>query len=72
MAAFQVGFPIRTTTSSILVDAGLPVGDHVFQLQVQDNDDNISAPMRVLVKITPVIISPTFTTLSPTITPGIL
>jgi hypothetical protein len=71
MAAFQVGLPIKTTTSSIIVDAGLPVGDHVFQLQVEDNDGNISAPMRVLVKITAVLTSPTFTPLT-TFTPRIL
>ena len=42
MATFSVGQPITTKTSTITVDAGLPVGSHRFQLEVTDNAGNRS------------------------------
>lgn len=37
MAKFSVGKPITTTTAAVLVDAGLPIGNHRFQLEVIDS-----------------------------------
>ena len=37
MATFTRGRPVETTTPTVVVDAGLPVGSHRFQLEVVDS-----------------------------------
>jgi len=44
MATFTVGKAIATTTPSIVVDAGLPVGQHRFQLMVMTDTGQRSQP----------------------------
>jgi hypothetical protein len=68
MARFTVGKAVVTTTPTVLVDAGLPVGLHRFQLEVLTNTGQRSKPAvatiqvqlsRRVVEPTPVILSPT-------------
>jgi hypothetical protein len=51
MAIFQAGVPIETAESVISVDVTpdrpLPIGRHIFQLEVVDDSGNHSAPDRV-------------------------
>lgn len=59
MTKFVVGQTQATKESVVLVDAGLPVGAHRFQLSVQDADGNRSAPARALVQVVlPTVPSP--------------
>lgn len=44
MPSFSVGQRITTTTPSIVVDAGLSMGAHRFQLEVIDGAGNRSRP----------------------------
>ena len=53
MASFSIGQAITTTEPTITVDAVLPVGDHVFQLEVVDDSGNRSQPDHVIVTIQP-------------------
>jgi hypothetical protein len=49
MAVFKTGTAVTTTTPTVVVDvtaaAPLPPGTHRFQLQVVDDDGNISDPV---------------------------
>jgi hypothetical protein len=57
MTTFVVGTPVETTTSTMVVDAGLPVGNHRFSLTVFDTAGNASAPSEVVVQVTrPVVV----------------
>lgn len=51
MAIFQAGVPIETAENTISVDVTpdrpLPIGRHIFQLEVVDDSGNRSAPDRV-------------------------
>jgi hypothetical protein len=51
MADFRTSKRVETQVSSITVDAGLPVGDHIFQLTAIDKSGNISKPALITVKI---------------------
>jgi hypothetical protein len=51
MVAFRRGVPVTTTTPTVVVDAGLPVGVHRFELVVTDSDGNASRPTQVSVTI---------------------
>lgn len=51
MARFVVNEPIRTAEPTVVVDAGLPVGEHRFQLVVTDSSGNSSRPDVVTVQI---------------------
>jgi len=51
MASFSVGKPITTTTPTIVVDPGLPVGSHSFQLEVIDSAGNRSRPDLAVVTV---------------------
>jgi hypothetical protein len=53
MAKFIVGKPITTTLPGITVDAGLPTGQHRFQLEVVDTAGNRSQADAVVVTIKP-------------------
>ena len=58
MARFAVGQPITTTTPTIAVDAGLPVGQQRFQLVVIDQAGRRSVPATALVLVRQIIIDP--------------
>jgi hypothetical protein len=51
MAIFETGVPIETAENVISVDVTpnrpLPIGRHIFQLEVVDDSGNRSAPDRV-------------------------
>jgi hypothetical protein len=51
MAEFAPNKPVTSEEPIIVVDKGLPVGIHVFQLQVQDNLGQLSAAVSVSVSI---------------------
>lgn len=51
MARFVAGEPIRTAEPTIVVDAGLPAGEHRFQLEVTTADGRTSRPDVVTVQI---------------------
>ena len=52
MPRFNVNEPVVTSEAEVVVDAGLPVGRHLFQLIVEDSSGNLSEPDVVQVKIT--------------------
>jgi hypothetical protein len=56
MAKFSVGTAVTTTTPTIAVDAGLPVGTHRFQLEVIDSAGNRSVPAVAVVTVQQVVI----------------
>ena len=51
MVAFRRGVPVTTTTPTVVVDAGLPLGERRFELVVTDAAGNASRPMQVSVTI---------------------
>jgi hypothetical protein len=51
MARFVINQAVRTTEPTVVVDAGLPVGEHRFQLVVTDAAGNSSRPDIVTVQI---------------------
>ncbi len=51
MANFVTSSRFETRDSSLSVDGGLPVGDHIFQLTVIDESGNKSKPAQMTVKI---------------------
>ena len=51
MAKFEINVPVVTDKPVVVVDAGLPPGRHRFQLVVQDQDGNTSAPDVAVVTI---------------------
>lgn len=55
MTAFAVGQPVTTDTPQVVVDAGIPPGDHLFSLVVIDDQGSASQPARVVVRIVPPI-----------------
>ena len=62
MATFIIGRPITTREPTIAVDAGLPVGQHRFQLVIVDEAGTRSAPdvavvsvQRIVLPVPPVI-----------------
>jgi hypothetical protein len=57
VTAFAPGKPVTTPASTVTVDGGLPVGDHVFQLVVIDDAGSQSQPARVVVKIVPPVLT---------------
>ena len=52
MARFQLNIPVQTRESTVTVDNTLQVGAHTFQLIVEDDAGNRSAPARVIVNVT--------------------
>ena len=74
MPSFSVGQKITTTTPTIVVDAGLPVGGHQFQLEVIDSAGNRSRPdvavvtVQRLVVVNPIDTRPTTPVTGPAIT----
>ena len=71
MAKFVVGQPIVTAVPSIVVDAGLPVGRHRFQLEVLTDTGQRSAPDVAVVEVqqSTLVVDPVLSVLSPTIAP---
>ncbi len=57
MTAFAPGQPVIMPVPTVTVDGGLPVGDHVFQLLVIDDQGTQSQPTRVVVKIVPPVLT---------------
>ncbi len=55
MARFAVGQAIPGVEPVIVVDAGLPVGGHRFQLVVVDSAGRRSAPVEALVTVSRVL-----------------
>lgn len=51
MARFEINQPVTTAEPRAVVDAGLPVGRHRFQLVVTDDSGNESAPDFVTVTV---------------------
>ena len=51
MAQFAPNQQVISQEPTVVVDAGLPPGEHVFQLQVQDNLGQLSAPTLVTVLV---------------------
>lgn len=52
MARFTIGQPITTAEPTIVVDAGLPAGRHLFRLEVATADGRISKPDQAIVTVT--------------------
>jgi len=75
MPSFSVGQKIITTTPTIVVDAGLPVGSHQFQLEVIDTAGNRSRPdvavvsVQRLVIVNPIDVRPTIPVTGPVVAP---
>lgn len=55
MARFAVGQAISGVEPAIVVDAGLPVGGHRFQLVVVDSAGRRSAPVEAVVTVARVL-----------------
>ena len=51
MTSFVQGKPVSTTTPSVVVDAGLPLGKHLFTLEVEDDEGNRSNRARAVVVV---------------------
>lgn len=51
MATFRLNRPVTTREPRVLVDAGLPAGQHTFELVVTDASGNRSLPARVVVVV---------------------
>lgn len=51
MAEFAANTPVTSTEPAVEVDKGLPLGEHVFQLRVEDNLGQLSAPVQVTVVV---------------------
>ena len=58
MTVFAVNQPVATREPVVIVDAGLPVGTHRFQLVVQDDGGRSSVPVLVDVKVQRLLIDP--------------
>jgi len=58
MVDFRSTRRVETAKAAIKVDAGLPVGNYVFQLTVIDENGNKSKPARVNLKITRRFVGP--------------
>lgn len=58
MAKFVVGHPIVTEVPKVMVDAGLSVGQHRFQLQVLTDTGQESPPDTVVIQVRAVSIGP--------------
>jgi len=71
MTTFVRGRPVETAQPMVLVDAGLAVGTHRFQLVVVSNDGRRSAPQLVDVVITqrPVTRPPVTPVVTPVVRP---
>ena len=52
MARFVLNKPVKTLRPGVVVDAGLPVGVHLFRLQVMTADGRTSRPDEMKVVIT--------------------
>lgn len=51
MANFELGKPVVTAEPSVVVDAGLPVGQHRFRLEVLTDTGQRSPPDEALVQV---------------------
>ncbi|MDT4956096.1 MAG: hypothetical protein QOJ02_4234 [Acidobacteriota bacterium] len=51
MAEFAPNKPVASAAPVVIVDQGLPLGIHVFQLQVQDDLGQVSEAVSVSVSI---------------------
>lgn len=71
MARFVPGQPVVTAEPSVVVDAGLPVGQHRFQLEVVTDSRRRSAPDIAVVQVQESIapVAPAPFVLSPAVAP---
>ena len=79
MARFVPGQPVVTAAPSVVVDAGMPVGQHLFRLEVVTDTGQRSPPDEAVVQVqastvlvdpVPTVVSPTVaTTLTPVVSP---
>lgn len=58
MVAFVAGQPVTTDTPGMLVDAGLPVGRHRFQLVVTDSGGMRSRADEIVVQVQRLVLPP--------------
>jgi len=80
MAKFVLGQPVVTAVPNAVVDAGLPVGQHLFQLEVLTDSGQKSAPDIAVVQVeasvaplqpVPVVVPPVDpSTLTPVVAPS--
>jgi hypothetical protein len=56
MAKFLIGRPVTTDVPEVLVDAGLPDGQHRFRLEVVDSAGNRSRPDEIVLSISRVVL----------------
>lgn len=52
MPVFKQGVPVTTTVPRVVVEAPLTPGTYVYELVVEDDLHNLSAPVRTTVTIT--------------------
>jgi hypothetical protein len=64
--SFAVAQPIATREPTIVVDPGLPLGRHRFQLEVVDAEGRVSKPDLAEVEIVRSSLQPTGPVVSPT------
>ena len=58
MVSFVAGKPVTTDTPGVLVDAGLPIGRHRFQLVVLDSGGLRSKPDEIVVQVQRLVLPP--------------
>jgi len=58
MARFDINRPITTREPTVPVDAGLPIGRHLFRLEVIDRQGRRSTPNDAIVEVQRIVIDP--------------
>jgi len=72
MARFDINTPITTREPTVPVDGELPIGRHLFRLEVIDREGRRSTPNDAIVDVQRIVVSPVVTpVVSPVLTPGV-
>jgi hypothetical protein len=58
MARFDINRPITTREPTVPVDAGLPIGRHLFRLEVIDRLGRRSTPNDAIVEVQRIVVDP--------------
>ena len=58
MARFDLNTPITTREPTVPVDAGLPLGRHLFRLEVIDRQGRRSTPNDAIVEVQRIVVDP--------------
>ena len=58
MARFDINTPITTREPTVPVDAGLPIGRHLFRLEVIDRQGRRSIPADAIVEVQRIVVDP--------------